>query len=154
MGISMFGAISWRRANRYGALASLLVSTPLFFYLTLDQFGVWLRWDAANFGIALLAGFVALVVVSLATPPEPEEKTGPFYARLNSPSYLNEESGEEVPVTEDGHSLLVVDLFQLRLSEGWNSFMRRYRVDVQGLALAFGVVVVLIIMARAILHLP
>src|SRR5690606_21579315 len=38
MGISMFGAFSWRRANRFGALASLLSSSLVFFWLTWTQY--------------------------------------------------------------------------------------------------------------------
>ena len=154
MGISMFGAISWRRANRYGALASLVVSSTLFFYLTHRNFGEWLRWDAENFGWALLAGFVALAVGSWLTPPESREMLDPFYARLNSPNYLDETTGEETPVSEPGHDLLVVHLFDPGLSQGWRHFYQRFRVDINGLVIAFGVVALLLLLAKGVLYLP
>ena len=154
MGISLFGAISWRRANRWGALASLLYSSGTFFWLTWSDYGVLLQWEAANFGIALMVGFAALVVASLATAPESTDRTGPFYARLDRPTRLDPERGEEVSVDEDGHDLLFVHLFNLRLSEGLGAFYRRFRIDINGLVLSFGVVAALIALAKGLLYLP
>ena len=154
MGISMFGAISWRRANRWGALAALVISSWLFFQFTWNDYGVFLQWEAANFGWALLAGFIALAVVSLATPPEPKEKLAAFYDRLNRPSRLDETTGEEVAVEGPGHDLLFVHLFDLGLGRGWKSFYERFRVDFNGLLLACLVVVLLIALAKGILYLP
>jgi Na+/proline symporter len=154
MGISLFGAISWRRANRWGALASLLCSSVTFFWLTWSDYGVLLQWEAANFGIALVVGFAALVVASLATAPESTDRTGPFYARLDRPTRLDPESGEEASVNEDGHDLLFVHLFNLRLSEGLGAVYRRFRIDINGLVLSFGVVAVLIALAKGLLYLP
>lgn len=154
MGISLFGAISWRRANRWGGLASLLCSSVTFFWLTWSDYGVLLQWEAANFGIALLVGFAALVVASLATAPESTDRTGPFYARLDRPTRLDPESGEEASINEDGHDLLFVHLFNLRLSEGLGAFYRRFRIDINGLVLSFGVVAALIALAKGLLYLP
>lgn len=154
MGISLFGAISWQRSNRWGALASLVVSSLTFFWLTWSDFGVLLQWEAMNFGIALAAGFTALVVVSLATPSESAERTGPFYARLNRQTRFDEGRHEEQVVEEEGHELLFVHLFNLRLHEGLGAFYRRFRVDLNGLALSFVVVVALIALAKGILYLP
>jgi hypothetical protein len=39
-----------------------------------------------NFGIAILAAFVTLAAVSLATKPESEEALDEFYQRPSSPS--------------------------------------------------------------------
>jgi Na+/proline symporter len=154
MGISLFGAISWERANRWGALASLVVSSLTFFWLTWNAFGALLQWEAMNFGIALVSGFVALVVVSLATPREPSARTEPFYARLNRRTRFDEASGEEQVVQEEGHELLFVHLFDLRLGDGLAAFYRRFRVDLNGLALSFCVVAALIALAKGILYLP
>jgi Na+/proline symporter len=166
MGISMFGAISWRRANRHGAFASLLVSCAAFFYLTyqdyltafaadpLTKVHPFLQWDAANFGIALLAGFVSLAVVSLLTKPEPEPLLNEFYNRLHTPSYLDRKTGEERNHSQPGHDLLFVNLFNLELSKGWSHFYGRFRVDLIGLIVAFGVVAALIALAKGILYLP
>ena len=154
MGISMFGAISWKRANRQGAFASLVISSVLFFYLTYTEFGVLLRWEAANFGISLLAGFIALVVVSLLTKPETQARLQPFYERLNRRSYLDETTGTEKDIDEPGHDLLVVNLFQPGLSKGLGHFYRRFRVDINGLLFAFGVVALIIALGKGILYLP
>ena len=154
MGISMFGAISWKRANRQGAFASLVISSVLFFYLTYSEFGVLLRWEAANFGISLLAGFIALAVVSLLTKPESQARLQSFYERLNRRSYLDEATGEEKDVDEPGHDLLVVNLFQPGLSKGLGHFYRRFRVDINGLLFAFGVVAVIIALGKGVLYLP
>ena len=166
MGISMFGAISWRRANRQGAFASLVVSCAVFFYLTYQDYLVafaadpltkvhpFLQWDAANFGIALLAGFVSLAVVSLLTRPEPEQVLNEFYDRLQTSSYLDRKTGEEKNVRQPGHDLLFVNLFNLELSKGWSHFYGRFRVDLLGLVAAFGVVAALIALAKGILYLP
>ena len=154
MGISMFGAISWRRSNRWGALASLLVSSTLFFWLTHRQYGVILQWEAANFGIALLAGFVALAAVSLATPPEARKRTREFYARLDQASRWDATADKEVADRTEGNALLFVHLFDLRLSQGLAALYRRFRVDLNGLGLAVLVVVALIALAKGVLWLP
>jgi len=154
MGISMFAAISWKRANRQGAFASLLSSSLLFFYLTYQDFGVLLRWEAENFGYSLLLGFVALAVVSWLTPPESKELLDPFYKRLSTHKQLDEETGKEIVIDEPGHDLLVAHLFDLELSKGLGRFYKRFRVDINGLVFAFGVVVIIIILGRGILLLP
>ena len=154
MGISMFGAISWKRANRQGAFASLIVSSLLFFYLTYAEYGVLLRWEAANFGVSLLVGFLALVFVSLLTKPESPDRLQPFYERLNRRSYLDEATGEERDIDEPGHDLLVVNLFHTGLSKGLGHFYGRFRVDINGLLFAFGVVAVIIALGKEILYLP
>ena len=154
MGISMFGAISWRRANRWGAIASLLVSSTIFFWLTYTQHGVLLQWDAANFGIALLAGFASLAAVSFATPPESRERLQPFYDRLDRASRWDGGTDQEVEDTRPGQDLLFVHLFDLRLGQGIEKFYQRFRTDLNGLAVAAVVVVALIALAKGILWLP
>ena len=154
MGISMFGAISWRRSNRWGALASLVVSSALFFWLTYREYGVLLQWEAANFGIALLAGFVALAAASLATPQESEDRLKAFYERLDRASRWDASAEREVADTKPGNALLFVHLFDLGTGQGLAGFYRRFRVDLNGLAVAALVVVALIALAKGILLLP
>jgi Na+/proline symporter len=154
MGVSMFAAVSWRRANRHGAFASLVISSATFFWLTWQDFHELLKWEAANFGIAILAGFVSLAIVSLLTPPESDASLDPFYKRLRSPTYFDETTQQEQPDTEPGHDLLFVHLFDLRLSEGLVPFYRRFRKDINGLVACFGVVAALILLAKGILYLP
>ena len=69
VGISVLGGIVWPRANRWGALASLLSALAtnfLLYYVSGQRLD---HWDANVFLAALLAGILALVVVSLLTPP-------------------------------------------------------------------------------------
>lgn len=154
MGISMFGAISWRRSNRWGALASLLASSIVFFGLTYSDYGVLLQWEAANFGIALVVGFASLAAVSFLTVPEPKERVQPFYERLDRASRWDKESGREIEDAVTGQSLLFVHLFDLRLGEGLQQFYRRFRTDLRGLGVAALVVVALIALAKGVLWLP
>ncbi len=154
MGISMFGAISWRRSNRWGALASLVVSSAVFFWLTHAEHGVLLQWEAANFGIALLAGFASLAAVSLLTAPESRQRLNPFYERLDTAARWDPSTGREEEDTTAGNSLLFVHLFDLGLGKGLGAFYQRFRVDINGLAVAALVVVALIALAKGILWLP
>ena len=50
--------------------------------------------------------------------------------------------------------MLVANLFNLKLGKGLGQFYRRFRVDLNGLALACLVVVALIALAKGILYLP
>ncbi len=154
MGISMFAAVAWRRTTRWGALASLMASSGVFFWLTYAQFGELLNWQAGNFGISILVGFVTVAVVSWMTPPESAERLDPFYARLDRPTYTDTKTGTEHEVTEDGHDLVFVHLFDMGWSQGVGHVWRRFRVDLTGLVLAFGVVAALIALAKGILYLP
>jgi Na+/proline symporter len=83
VGISVLGGILWPRANRWGALASLLCSLLVNFLL------YWLAgkrldaWDPNVFLAALAAGSAALVAVSVLTRPEPEAATSSFFQRLD-----------------------------------------------------------------------
>src|SRR5688500_2370437 len=86
VGISVLGGIIWRRANRWGALASLvsaLLTNFLLYYLTGERLDYW---DANVFLASLLVGVAALVVVSLLTPPEPAESLDSFFGRLETSS--------------------------------------------------------------------
>lgn len=154
LGISMFAAVGWRRANRHGALASVIVSAGTFFYLTYAEHSTLLKWEADNFGISMVAGFLVLILVSRLTKPEAPELLDAFYEKLDTRSELDEATGEEKVISEPGHDLLVVHIFDSGISKGWSHFYNRFRVDINGLALACLVVVGLIALAKAILFLP
>ena len=78
VGIALVGGIVWPRANRWGALASLVVSLLVNFSLYALTRQRLDHWDPNVFLGALLAGIAALVIVSLLTPPEP---TAPLMTR-------------------------------------------------------------------------
>ncbi|MGH9374060.1 MAG: sodium:solute symporter family protein [Vicinamibacterales bacterium] len=137
VGISVLGGILWRRANRWGALASLVVALGVNFLLysltgqRLDY------WDANVFLAALLSGIAALVVVSLMTRPEPGDKIESFFGRLRTSSD-----------DERDDPLLLVNLLHLgrgAAGRGW----RAYREDLGGFTIAW-VIVFLLVLATGV----
>ncbi len=94
MGISLVGGIVWRRANRWGAAASLIVALFVNFSMyhvrneRLDQ------WDPNIFLASLLAGVAGLFVVSLLTRPECQAQVGKFFANLDTPSDLGSKNAD------------------------------------------------------------
>jgi Na+/proline symporter len=139
VGISLVGGIVWRRANRWGALASLLaalLTNFVLYYLTgkpLDH------WDPNVFLAALLAGSAALVVVSLVTRPEPAAAMESFWTRLDTSSD-----------NEQRQPLLLVHLFDLARvvrERGWGVF----REDLGGFAAGWVLVLVLVAATAAFL---
>jgi Na+/proline symporter len=152
MGISILGGLIWPRANRWGAVASLLVSLAANFALY-GLMGKRLdHWDPNVFLVSLLAGVAALIVASLATRPEPEASVAPFMARLHTPSDESQadlvtDAGSAEPsrqVAEQGRQLLLTNLLQLRRATCGVGFFRAYRADlagfVAGSAIAFALV--------------
>jgi Na+/proline symporter len=158
VGISILGGILWRRANRWGALASLvtaLATNFLLYYRTGQRLD---HWDSNVFLTALLGGVAALVVISLLTPPEPALAIESFYTRLQTSSDEDARGpdpakGMSAPVAEgapaEPRPLLLVSLLHLRRAaagRGW----RVFRDDLVGFALGW-VLVVLLVLATAIL---
>ena len=156
VGISILGGIVWPRANRWGALASLVatfVTNFALYFITGQRLDYW---DPNVFLAALVAGVGALVVVSLLTPPEPAGKLGSFFQRLNTSSDHDQASGTTAstaggPSGADTHApLLLVNLLRLRRGaqgRGW----RAYREDLSGLALGWTIVAVLVAITAALL---
>jgi Na+/proline symporter len=133
VGVSMLGGILWRRANRWGALASLVCALTANFILYLHTGQRFDHWDANVFLVALLTGIAALVIVSLLTPPEPDTSVVPFFNRLRT------SSDDESP----DRPLLLLNALNPRRGasgRGW----RAYREDLGGFALGWVLVVVLV----------
>jgi Na+/proline symporter len=147
VGISVLGGILWPRANRWGALASLLSALAtnfILYYLTGQRLD---HWDANVFLAALLAGTLALVAFSLLTSPEPAAKIDSFFTRLETSS--DGPGGGEAALDAAGahlvaeRPLLLVNLLRLRAAaagRGWRAF----REDLTGFAVAWMIVVVLV----------
>jgi Na+/proline symporter len=151
LGIGFWMAIFWRRANRYGVWASVIVTLSITM-VTGSSFSWGLGWGVAHqIMVYLPAGFIAFIAVSMLTKPEPEEKLNKFYTLLHTP--VGEEHklveagitdvliGESVSgkvkdksksLEEQGHSLLLVDL--LSLPKKFN--FERYRIDIIGFTAA------------------
>jgi Na+/proline symporter len=161
VGISILGGIVWPRANRWGALASLLTALATNFslyYLAGQRLD---RWDPNVFLAALVAGILALVVVSLLTRPEPASRVASFFDRLQTssdPPSLGETgpsfgatgppsrgpTGPSFGVTSLGNRpLLLVNVLRLRSAAGGKGW-RAYAEDLGGLAVGFAMVAALI----------
>jgi Na+/proline symporter len=146
MGISVLGGLLWRRANRWGALASVVTALTINFVLHYATGQRLDYWDANVFLAALTSGIVALVVVSLLTAAEPAEKLDSFFDRLQT-------SSDAPPEREMAdHPLLLVNLLQLRRAargRGW----RVYREDLGGFAAGWAFVIALVLLTSALLAL-
>ena len=85
MGIAWFFAILWRRANRWGAMASFFVALSSAvvceFVLNWKDNASFPYAIGTNLGLGILAG----VVVSLLTRPEARERTEQFFLLLKTP---------------------------------------------------------------------
>jgi Na+/proline symporter len=139
VGISVLGGIIWPRANRWGALASLgaaLATNFLLYHLTGQRLD---HWDANVFLAALAAGILALVVVSLATPPEASHKIESFFGRLRTSS----DDERENP-------LLLANLLNLGRSAK-DGIWRTYREDLSGFVAGWVIVVALVLLTAAFL---
>jgi Na+/proline symporter len=115
MGIGLVGGIVWPRANRWGALASLVTSLAANFALYRVTGQRLDHWDPNVFLAALVTGIVALVAVSLLTPREPAADLGAFFQRLETSS-----DGDEAV-----KPLLLVELLRahrIAAARGWRVF--------------------------------
>jgi len=136
VGISLLGGIVWRRANRWGALASLvgaLSTNFLLYFLAGERLD---RWDPNVFLAALVVGIVALVAVSLITAREPYERLASLFERLETTSDPETEARERRP-------LLLVNVLRLRsaaAARGWRAFGE----DLAGLATGIALVLALV----------
>jgi Na+/proline symporter len=146
-GIAFWSAIMWKRANRYGMAASLVVTISAMFIT-----GDWgLDWSLPEQILLYLpTGFLTLIIVSSLTPAEPEPALRAFYTLLATP--VGDEAklaaaGIEVVDAGDqsarnlqgsvsagvSQGLLVVGA--LSLHERFS--FARYRVDLLGFGLAW-----------------
>jgi Na+/proline symporter len=145
VGIGVLGGIIWPRANRWGALASLLASLTTNFVLYYATGQRLDHWDANVFLASLVIGTVALVVVSLLTTPEPRCRIDDFFERLQTSSDSpSTESTAASPAGAARQPLLLVNLLRLRRAagaEGW----RAYREDLGGFAAGWIIVFALVI---------
>jgi Na+/proline symporter len=138
VGVSVLGGVLWRRANRWGALASLLSALTTNFVLYRLKGQRLDYWDANVFLAALLAGITALVIVSLLTSPEPADAISSFFGRL-------ETSSDD----EANRPLLLVHLLHVgRVAR--ERGLRAFRHDLGGFAVGW-LMVLLLVAATAML---
>jgi SSS family transporter len=157
VGISVLGGIIWPRANRWGALASLLSALAtnfLLYFVTGQRLD---HWDANVFLAALVVGIVALVAVSLLTRPEPAASLQDFFDRLQISSDApspGAPSGDRQPAGRtfegDREPLLLVNMLHLPRAAGGRGW-RAYKEDLGGFAAGWAVVVLLVIATALLL---
>ena len=85
MGIAFFMAIWWRRANRWGALASFAAALTT---LLLSKHYLGWTGDAGlpkTIALYLSVGTLSGIIVSWLTPPEPKLRLDRFYLLINTP---------------------------------------------------------------------
>jgi Na+/proline symporter len=157
MGISLLGGIVWRRANRWGALASLVAAFATNFALYHLRGQRLDHWEPGVFCASFAAGVVALVVVSLLTKPEPARSMESFFTRLETPTELPGREGDPLAIApahgqserakadqvrlglekaaaEAGRQSLIVNLLHPRRATHGVGLLRAYRVDLAGFA--------------------
>ena len=149
VGISVLGGIVWPRANRWGALASLMGALATNFVLYSVTGQRLDHWDPNVFLAALAMGTAALVVVSLLTPPEPAARVDDFFQRLRVSSDPPAPGTVAAPPADQ--PLLLVSLLHLRRAaagRGWRAF----REDMGGFALGWLMVIVLVVLTSLFLR--
>jgi Na+/proline symporter len=157
MGIMFLGGILWRRANRHGALASVVAAFATYYALNHRQTGEWhlvYKWQAEPFAWAMLAGTCAFILVSLITRREAPERIEAFFDNLRRTT--DEEglpAGQEKPLAADrGTDLMLLDLPGWLTRDRWHRFFHRYREDLIGFVLAWLSVGLLIAFAWGIMQ--
>ncbi|MBD3376830.1 hypothetical protein GF406_17465 [candidate division KSB1 bacterium] len=158
MGIIVLGGILWKRANRVGATMAVIVAFGLYYvlnYMDTDQVMLVYRWKPEPFGWAMLAGFSALILFSLITKPEPKENVDAFFESMNrlTDNDIVDKLGYKPEAKEYGKDLLLVDAPGWFSKERWKGFPKRYKEDLLGFVLAWGVVVVIVGMAWGLMQL-
>lgn len=157
MGIMFLGGILWKRANRYGAGSAVLLSFSAYYlanYIATGKLMLVYKWLPGPFGIAMITGFSAFILVSIFTKPESESRIDVFFDNMRRKSDAEPGANGKKPLAaESGDELLLVDI------PGWfhksrrTGFLRRYREDLAGFFLSWLFVGALILLAWAILQL-
>ncbi len=157
MGIIFLGGIIWKRANRYGAIAAIIMSLLTYFvsnYLSQGELMLVYKWKPAPFGLAMLSGFFVFWLVSILTKPEDKEKNEAFFDNMRRKSDANhtDKDGKKPLASETGDDLLLLDLPGWLHKSRWSGFFKRYREDIAGFILSWIVVGALILLAWGILQ--
>ena len=157
MGIIFLGGIIWKRANRYGAAAALIISLLTYFisnFISTGELMLVYKWKPAPFGLAMLSGFFVFWLVSILTKPEDKEKNEAFFdnMRRKSDAKQTDRDGKKPLASETGDDLLLLDLPGWLHKKRWTNFFSRYREDIGGFLLSWVVVGALILLAWGILQ--
>jgi Na+/proline symporter len=112
------------------------------------------RWTALPYAWATLAGFACFIVVSLATRREQPERIAQFFDNMQrSTDREGLPDGRAKPLAaERGQELLLLDAAGWFTARRWHGFFRRYREDLVGFVLAWGVVALLVLAAWGLMQ--
>ena len=157
MGIIFLGGIIWKRANRYGAAAAVVVSLSVYYtanFLSTGELVLVYKWMPAPFGLAMLSGFFVFWLVSILTQPEDKERIEALFDNMRRKSDADYTGPDGLkPLGElSGDDLLLLDLPGWGKKERRRNFFRRYREDLVGFALSWVMVGLLILIAWAFMQ--
>jgi len=157
MGIIFLGGIVWKRANRYGAAAALILSLSTYYisnYISVGELMLVYKWKPAQFGLAMFSGFFVFWLVSVLTRPEDKEKNDAFFdnMRRKSDAHKTGRDGKKPLASLTGEDLLLLDMTGWGTKERWKNFFSRYREDLTGFLISWIVVGALILFAWGILQ--
>lgn len=157
MGIIFFGGFMWKRANRFGAIAAISVAFISYYilnYLETDTFQLIYTWKAIPFAWAMFLGFLALIIGSLLTPPEPEAENNAFFDNMEHLSVTDSPTGKRIEAGAAGAAMILLDAPGWFNKERWINFWQRYKEDAYGFLLAWCMVAFLLAVAWSILQIP
>jgi Na+/proline symporter len=157
MGIIVLGGVLWKRANRFGALAALVISFSVYYALNFFLAGTLMlvyKWQPGPFGWAMLAGFAAFILVSLVTKPENPSAMDLFFGKMSRSSDPADSvaDGSKKTARETGKDMLLLDIPGWFSADRWKDFFTRYREDTGGFLLSWVFVGLLILFAWAIMQ--
>jgi len=143
---------SLRRA--FGFLAEAWRQGELRDFLDTGRLKLVYKWLAAPYAWATLVGVVVFIVVSLLTRPESRERIERFFDNMQrSTDREGLPEGHPKPLAAElGQDLILLDVpgwFTLRR---WRGFLRRYREDLVGFALAWTTVGLLVLSAWGLMQ--
>jgi Na+/proline symporter len=161
VGVSLLGGVVWKRANRWGAGASLVAAMSTNFIVYRLRQERLDAWDPNVFLAALAAGVLAFVAVSLLTKPEPKAQLDSFFGRLGTPADASIEAiaadadpvEMELQTAKAGRQLLLVNLFRPREAARGFGFFHAYRDDLVGFVKGWIIVAVMVLIAWACVRL-
>jgi len=157
MGIMVFGGNLWKRANRYGAISSVITSFLGYYYLNYLNVGSWqlvYKWEPDTFGWAMLIGFITFFIISLVTKPEDQTKIDAYFDNMNrlSDAKVLDPDGKKPLARDYGKDLILLDFTSWFTKERWKNFAFRYKEDWLGFLLAWVFVIVLIFIAWLVIQ--
>src|SRR5690606_29186729 len=157
VGIIFLGGVMWKRANRFGAAAAIIVSLLSYYWINYDDIGEWMlvyKWEPEPFGWAILLGFAAFFIVSLLTRPEDPVRIEKFFDEMRRKSDAESLGPDgKLPLASDtGDDLLLLDAGGWFKKERWANFFQRYREDLVGFVLSWLFIGIIILFACGIMQ--